>query len=149
MSVTFRSRSTVSGASAGQIPSIDGKSMRGKSPVIPGKQYGRRDLLLIGWRRRWAILVPAIAVAGACAIWARSLPDKYRSDALILVVPQRVPESYVRSTVTTRIENRLHALTMATLSRTRLEPIIQELALYGGDRQHSIAMQDLVERMRN
>jgi polysaccharide chain length determinant protein (PEP-CTERM system associated) len=116
--------------------------------VIPGKEYQPRDLLRIAWRRRWTILVPAIVVAGACAIWTWSLPDRYQSDALVLVVPQRVPESYVRSTVTARIENRLRALTLAVLSRASLAPIIQDLALYS-DRQRSQSIQVRVERMRN
>jgi len=116
--------------------------------VIPGKEYRPRELYRIAWRRRYTILVPAIAVTAACAMWVQSLPARYRSDALILVVPQRVPESYVRSTVIGRLDNRLYALALATVSRTRLEPIIQEFALYG-DRRRSDTMQDLVERMRN
>jgi succinoglycan biosynthesis transport protein ExoP len=116
--------------------------------VIPGKQYRPRDLLRIAWWRRYTILVPAIAVAGTCAVWARSLPDKYQSDALILVVPQRIPENYVRSTTTSRIDGRVHALTLAFLTRSRLEPLIREFALYAGHRR-SETMEDLVERMRN
>ena len=69
----------------------------------------------------------------------RTLPNLYRSDTLILVVPQRVPESYVRSTVTTRIEDRLQSITQQILSRTRLERIIQDFNLYAEsaqDRDH-------------
>ena len=58
------------------------------------------------------------------------LPNVYRSETLILVVPQRVPESYVRSTVTTRIEDRLQSISQQILSRTRLERIIQDFNLY-------------------
>jgi polysaccharide chain length determinant protein (PEP-CTERM system associated) len=80
-------------------------------------------------------------------MWTRSLPDRYRSDALILVVPQRIPENYVRSTMTSRMDGRVHALALAFLTRSRLEPIIREFALYG-DRRRSETMEDLVERMR-
>ena len=49
---------------------------------------------------------------------------------MILVVPQRVPESYVKSAVTENIEDRLGAIREQILSRTRLEAIINDLNLY-------------------
>jgi polysaccharide chain length determinant protein (PEP-CTERM system associated) len=63
------------------------------------------------------------------------------------VVPQRVPESYVQSTVTTKIEDRLQSITQQIMSRTRLERIITDLDLYKRQRQNGI-MQDIVEGMR-
>jgi len=75
------------------------------------------------------------------------LPDRYKSDTLILVVPQQVPESYVRSTVTTRIEDRLQSIAQQILSRTRLERIIQDFNLYEKERRAGI-MEDVVEGMR-
>src|SRR5688572_12753674 len=115
--------------------------------VIPGKQYGPHDLLAIARRRKWLILIPAVTIAMGVAAASRQLPDQFRSDTLILVVPQRVPESYVRSTVTTRIEDRLQSITQQILSRTRLERIIQDFDLYVDDRKTGI-MEDIVEAMR-
>jgi polysaccharide chain length determinant protein (PEP-CTERM system associated) len=89
-----------------------------------------------------------VAIAVGAYAWVRTLPNQYRSDTLILVVPQRVPESYVRSTVTARIEDRLHSITQQILSRTRLERIIQDFNLYAEARKTAI-MEDVVERMRN
>src|SRR5207245_4937440 len=71
----------------------------------------------------------------------------YRSETLILVVPQRVPVAYVKSTVTARIEDRLQSISQQILSRTRLERIIQDFNLYERERRTGI-MEDLVERMR-
>src|SRR5262249_12793809 len=78
---------------------------------------------------------------------SRVLPDRYRAETLILIVPQRVPESYVRSTVTSRIEDRLQSIGQEILSRTRLEKIIQDFNLYAAERRAGI-MQDGVEQMR-
>ena len=78
---------------------------------------------------------------------AHYLPNRYRSETVILVVPQQVPESYVRSTVTSRIEDRLQSISQQILSRTRLERIIQDFNLYERERQMGI-MEDVVERMR-
>jgi polysaccharide chain length determinant protein (PEP-CTERM system associated) len=71
----------------------------------------------------------------------------YQSEASIQVEPQRVPDSYVRSTVTTRLEERLPSLQAQILSRTRLEAIILEFNLYQGMRQQ-VPMEDVVQRMR-
>ena len=99
------------------------------------------------WRRKWWAILPAIAITAGAFMWVRTLPNLYRSDTLILVVPQRVPESYVRSTVTTRIEDRLQSITQQILSRTRLERIIQDFNLYAEARRNAI-MEDVVDRMR-
>ena len=115
--------------------------------MIPGKQYTPEDLVIIAWRRKWWAILPAVAITAGVYAWVRTLPNQYRSDTLILVVPQRVPENYVKSTVTTRIEDRLQSIQQQILSRTRLERIIQDFNLYADARKTAI-MEDVVERMR-
>jgi polysaccharide chain length determinant protein (PEP-CTERM system associated) len=116
--------------------------------MLPGKQYKPEDILQILRRRIWSVLVPFALVSATTAVVAKLLPDLYRSDTLILVVPQRVPESYVRSTVTTRIEDRLQSISQQILSRTRLERIIEEFNLYPEERRTGI-MEDVVQEMRD
>lgn len=115
--------------------------------MIPGKQLGPHDLIAIARRRKWLILAPFVVIVTVVALWANAQPNSYRSETLILVVPQRVPESYVKSTVTARIEDRLQSITQQILSRTRLERIIQDFNLYAEKRRTGI-MEDIVERMR-
>ncbi len=116
--------------------------------MIPGKQYSFDTVLEVARRRKWLILIPAVVVAaiGVAIVWY--LPNVYRSETLILVVPQRVPESYVRSTVTARIEDRLQAISQQILSRTRLEQVVQDFNLYADERADQELMEDIVERMR-
>ena len=116
--------------------------------MVPNKQYSIETLLEIAKRRKWLILLPAVAVGLIAALVINRLPDLYRSETLILVVPQRVPESYVRSTVTARIEDRLQAISQQILSRTRLEQIITDFNLYAKERADQELMEDIVERMR-
>jgi polysaccharide chain length determinant protein (PEP-CTERM system associated) len=115
--------------------------------MLPGKKYTPEDVLRILWRRLWLLLVPFAIIAAGTAVYTRYLPDRYLSEATIMVVPQRVPESYVRSTVTARIEDRLRAIREQVMSRTRLERVILEFNLYPEARQNGI-MQDIVERMQ-
>jgi polysaccharide chain length determinant protein (PEP-CTERM system associated) len=115
--------------------------------VIPGRTYQPEDLLRIAWARRWTIAVPffTILLATVLVIW--KLPNTFQSETLILVVPQRVPESYVRATVTSRIEDRLQTISPQILNRPNLEHIIQTMDLYSTERQKMV-MEDVVARMR-
>jgi polysaccharide chain length determinant protein (PEP-CTERM system associated) len=81
------------------------------------------------------------------AVYAGLLPNLYRSEALILVVPQRVPKDFVRPTVTAEVDERLQSISQQILSRTRLERIILDFNLYPAERKTGI-MEDVVEQMR-
>ena len=115
--------------------------------MLPGKKYQPDDFLRIGWTRKWFILIPAVLVAGGTFLYAYFLPNLYRATTTIMVVPQRVPENYVRPTVTADVSERLQTISQQILSRTRLERIIEEFNLYAEDRKTAI-MEDVVERMR-
>ena len=115
--------------------------------MVLGKRYTLEDIGHIALRRKWHILVPFLLISVGTAAYARRLPDQYRSEASILIVPQRVPETYVRSTITTRIDERLRLITQQVRSRTRLEPIIREFNLYQDVLKLGL-MEDAIERMR-
>jgi polysaccharide chain length determinant protein (PEP-CTERM system associated) len=50
----------------------------------------------------------------------------YRASTTILVTPQSLPEDFVRSTVTQRIEDRMASMTVQILSRSFLEQVARE-----------------------
>ncbi len=116
--------------------------------MIPGKVYTPELILQIIWRRKWWIVLPAVAIAVAVVAWTRTLTDLYRSDAVILVVPQQVPEAYVKSTVTATVQDRLQSISQQILSRTRLERIILDLGLFERQRRTGI-MEDIIDQMRS
>jgi uncharacterized protein involved in exopolysaccharide biosynthesis len=84
-------------------------------------------------------------LAGAAA--HRAAPPVYRASTSILVIPQRVPEEIVRSTVTAELGERINMISQQILARTRLERIIMEFNLYEDERERLI-MEDVVELMR-
>lgn len=116
--------------------------------MLPGKVYSPEDILRIVRRRMWLILVPIALFAAGMAVFARKLPDYYRAETVILVVPQRVPESFVRPTVTSRLGDRLRTITPTIQSRTRLETIIRDLDLYPDERR-VLPMEDVVAMMQS
>ena len=88
------------------------------------------DYWAIARRRRWWILLPAFLVWAA--VWGVSwmLLSSYKSESLILVEQQKVPDQYVVPNVTTNLQDRLQAMTEQILSRTRLQSTIDHLHLY-------------------
>jgi polysaccharide chain length determinant protein (PEP-CTERM system associated) len=115
--------------------------------MLPGKRYTPEAVLRILWRRKWVLVVPLLLIATTTAIVAHRLPNRYRSETLVLIVPQQIPESYVQPTVSARLEDRLASLNQQILNRTRLEQIIREFNLYPQERKTAI-MEDIVDRMR-
>jgi len=115
--------------------------------VLPGKQLKPEDLLGAVRRSKWLVIVPFLLTTMATVLVSTMLPDRYRSETLVQVVPQRVPENYVRPTVTTRLDDRLRSIQQKILSRTNLERIIRETDLYPEMRKR-FPMEDVVERMR-
>ena len=64
-----------------------------------------------------------------------------------MLFPQRIPDSYVKSTVTANIEDRLATLQDQILSRSRLERIILDLGPVPAVAS-KLPMEDVVQRMR-
>jgi succinoglycan biosynthesis transport protein ExoP len=94
------------------------------------KSLTLQDYLEIFWRRKWWFILPLIVGTSITILYSYSLPSIYRSSTLILVEPQQVPTSYVSSTVTYSMQDRLNTIKPQILSRTNLERIAREFALY-------------------
>ena len=105
------------------------------------------DYIEIIFRRKWFIIIPfAVSILGVIlAIYF--VPRTYKSSTMILVEHQKVPESYVTSTVTVDITQRLNTITQQVMSRTRLESVINEFGLYKEARDKGTS-EELVEFMR-
>jgi succinoglycan biosynthesis transport protein ExoP len=102
-------------------------------------------------RRRWTVMSSLFfcwAIAWTCS-WF--IPKSYRSEALILVEQQKVPEQYVVPNVTVSLQDRLQNMTQQILSRTRLQATIDRFGLYSvkqGLNTVVIPSADAVEQMR-
>lgn len=111
------------------------------------RTHSPASLVRILVRRRWLILVPFACGVAMMPFLAKYVPARYRSEALILVIPQQVPDTFVMPTVRQTLEERLAAITDQILSRNQLEKIIKGLDLYPAQVARD-PMHDVVERMR-
>jgi polysaccharide chain length determinant protein (PEP-CTERM system associated) len=86
-------------------------------------------LINLSLRRKWWIIVPfVLAMSGGMLLLAVA-PKSYKATTLILLEPQSIPESFIRSTVTETMEGRLRTMSEQIRSRTNLEKIIKEFQL--------------------
>src|ERR1700732_5339582 len=110
-------------------------------------QLSPEHYLRLIYHRKFLISGVFVVVSLATEIISHRMADIYMSETLILVDPQKVPESYVKSTVTGDVRNRLGTLSQQILSATRLGKIIDGLNLYPTDRK-TMARGDVTTRMR-
>lgn len=105
------------------------------------------DLLDILRRRRWEILIPAIAIFGLAAVAAFVLPRKYVSTTTILIEEQEIPREYVAANITSFADQRLQTINQKIMSSTRLLDLIGRFNLYG-ELKDKQTMDAIVEKMR-
>ena len=104
-------------------------------------------LLRVAIRRRWWVIIPSTVIALGAALVSFMLPNRFESEATILVESQQVPERYVTANTTTDLNEALLVMTDAILSRTQLLHIMEKFALYPKERKGMVPEQ-LVELMR-
>ena len=99
-------------------------------------------------RRHWWIPVLTTILIGAAALVATIvLPKKFTSTTVVLVEQPTVPTDIIKPVVTDDLYHRLSSMSEQILSRSRLQPIIEKLNLYAGERNQT-NMEEIVERLR-
>ncbi len=115
--------------------------------INPGKPFNVHDYLEVFLRRVFYFVIPFVLIVVGAGVYAYMVPKEYRATTLILVTPQKVPEDFVRPTVTARIEDRLQSIGQEIMSRTRLEQVIDEFKLYRAE-AGSMGREAIVELMQ-
>jgi polysaccharide chain length determinant protein (PEP-CTERM system associated) len=106
--------------------------------MLPGRKYTPDYILTLLWQGRRFLLIPAaLGLVGALMV-SRTYVPKYTADTLIQILPQRVPDSFVKSTVTTNVDDRLKSIKQQIMSRTQLESVVREFDLYPELRGQSV-----------
>lgn len=114
--------------------------------MLPGQTYTPEKVLRILWQRKWLIVLPLVGGLALGVAGYRMMPLQYKSETLIMVTPQQVPDDYVKSTLTATVQDRLRTVNEQIMSRSRLELVIRDFDLYPSQRQTG-AMEDVVRRM--
>src|SRR5690554_3964432 len=96
---------------------------------------GLRDYLKILWRRRYWVLVPAAVLMAATVFFTYSLPATYKSEGLILIESQEIPQDLIRTTVTSYADQRIEVIKQRLMTTTRVMQIVNKYNLYAEERQ--------------
>lgn len=109
------------------------------------------------WRRKLWIILPTLLgiAAGFGSIYL--IEPTYQASVLLFVEEQKVPTNFVKSSITSRIDQRLKTLEQQLESRENMERLIEEVGLYPElrgqvslDRLIEITRRQLwIERQRN
>jgi len=81
-------------------------------------------------RRKWWVILTTTVVFVATLVVAMRLPNLYRAETVILVDPQKVPDTYVPSTGSTTVADRLSTIRQEVMSPTRLKELLDRTGLY-------------------
>lgn len=103
----------------------------------------------IALRRKWLIILPAIAIATAVAWVVYRLPDLYESSTLIVVKPSTLPNTLVPTIDEDSLARQLASIAQVVTSRSSLEPLIEKYDLYRVERMRSDPMEMIIEGMRS
>lgn len=88
------------------------------------------NYLNIIWRSKWVVIIPAVLFTIVSALLAWKMPSYYKSETLILVEKQQIPETYVTPTDRTPFSQRLSTISQQILSRQNIEKIANDFQLY-------------------
>ncbi len=131
----------------GETPLINNR-MPQLNAAAPGA-YGLPllSILRMLWKRRWTILLTSLALGAISTALVLVLPPVYHADALVVVDSQKIPESYVVSSINSDINERLSAITQQIMSTARLLKIISTYDLYHKERE-TRPQEEVILKMR-
>ena len=95
-----------------------------------------------------AVFLSSLLLSIAGIVVISLIPNLYRATTTILVDPQKIPERYVASTVTSDPNAHLNTLTQQVLSASRLQEIIDQANLYPNLRKKK-SREELLDYMRS
>jgi polysaccharide chain length determinant protein (PEP-CTERM system associated) len=102
----------------------------------------------IAWKRKWLILLPAIAVTTAVVWVVHRLPDVYESTTLIVVKPSTLPNTVVTAITEDVLSRQLNSIATVVTSRSSLETLVEKYQLYRPERLRGVPLETIIDRVR-
>jgi polysaccharide chain length determinant protein (PEP-CTERM system associated) len=102
--------------------------------MLPGRKYTPNDILTLLQKGAWILAASVFLCGFAGLLVARTLPNVVTAEAVVQVLPQRVPDAFVRPTVTSTVEERLKTIEGVIRSRTLLERMVRDFNLFPAKR---------------
>ena len=91
---------------------------------------GLADYFAIVRRRKYWILFPALLLIAATVITVLKLPATYKSEGLILIESQEIPNDLIKSTVTSYADQRIEVIKQRIMTTEKVMAIVNKYKLY-------------------
>lgn len=98
-------------------------------------------------RRRKAFIFAFLLIFLSAVAVAFILPSIYQSETKILIEGQQIPQDYVKSAITSYVEERLQVITQQVMTRNKLLDIINQFNLYPEMKDRN-TVEDIIVKMR-
>ncbi|MEP6706616.1 MAG: GNVR domain-containing protein [Pyrinomonadaceae bacterium] len=115
---------------------------------IEFRQRRLGEFARIAWKRKWMIILPALAITIAIGLVVFKLPSVYESVTLIVVKPSTLPNSVVPTVTDETLTRELTSITQVVTSRSSLQPLLEKYDLYKTEKLRGDPMEALIDRMR-
>lgn len=112
------------------------------------RQRKPSEYLKILRRRKWLLILPAIAVTTAVAWVVYRLPDVYESTTLIVVRPSTLPKTVVPTVTEDNLTRQLAGIAQVVQSRSSLEPLVEKYDLYRTERRRGEPIEAVIDMVR-
>lgn len=112
------------------------------------RQRSPGEYAKILWRRKWAILLPTLAISVAVAAVVLRMPNVYQSTTLLTVRPSTLSKGIIPQLPPDDLTIRINHIAQEVFSRSSLEPLILTYDLYAQERKRGEPIEALVEQMR-
>lgn len=96
---------------------------------------GLADYLDIIRRRKYWVIFPSLILMVASVIFAYMLPASYKSEGLILIESQEIPNDLIKSTVTSYADQRIEVIKQRIMTTDKVMAIVNKYNLYSESRK--------------
>ena len=114
--------------------------------MLGHRSLSPEDYLAILKKRWWIIAIPAILFPIIAYAASYLVQPQYLSQTLVLVEQQKVPDKYVTPVIVEDINARLSSMKEQILSRSRLQPILDQFDLFSGNHMNADDRLDLMRK---
>lgn len=109
---------------------------------------GIGDYLDILWRRKYWVIIPAIILMTVSAYVVMTMPAIYKSQGVILIESQDIPDDLVRTTITSYADQRIELIRQRLMTTNRIIPLVEKHNLYVEQRKNDASTSDIVDRFK-
>jgi len=118
-------------------------------PQKPQPPIKPDEIIGIVLRYRWLVVLPLCLTLSVGLYLALTIPRVYSAATTILVQAQKVPGAYVKSIVTSGIDERINTISQQILSQSNLEKIIDQFGLFQEKKNQKLFLEDKIKNLRS